>query len=56
MALDKIINESDLATLKEIAGERFNDVEKMFSIYYIPYSRFEEVNSKKKALEEALQI
>ena len=52
MALDKIINESDLATLKEIAGERFNDVEKMFSIDYIPYSRFEEVNGKKKALEE----
>lgn len=52
MALDKIINESDLATLKEIAGERFEDVEKMFSIDYIPYSRFEEVNGKKKTLEE----
>jgi chromosome segregation ATPase len=55
MALNKIINESDLATLKEIAGERFEDVEKMFSVDYIPYSRFEEVNSRKKALEDEKQ-
>lgn len=52
MALDKIINESDLNLLKEIAGERFADVEKMFATDYIPYSRFEDVNGKKKALEE----